>query len=78
MSEAEVFAYRGSITKFSINVGTRPEMERAIEDRLRSGAELPWKDSPEGVKVTVIVTLTGPWRPRRRFKLNNGDGEGDR
>jgi hypothetical protein len=51
-----------------IAVGTRPEQEAAIAEKLRSKEWIIWIDDPKGVKA-VIIDGHDVWRPRERFKL---------
>ena len=66
MSTIEVIAEKLSIVTFTVPNGTRPEIESAIAERLRSESELVWTDSPNGIRV-VCLSPNGVWRPRRRF-----------
>ena len=55
-------------TELEISVGTRPEQEAAIADKLRLNEGIIWIDDPKGVKI-VIIDGHDVWRPRERFKL---------
>jgi hypothetical protein len=70
MSAVEVIAEKLSTVTFPVRNGTRPEIENAIADRLRSDVELVWIDSTNGIR-TVCISINGVWRPRRRFFLTD-------
>jgi hypothetical protein len=69
----DVIASKLVTVRFSIPDGTRPENETAISEKLRSN-DLIWEDDPGGAKV-VCVAKTDAWRPRKRFSLNNQQGD---
>jgi hypothetical protein len=54
--------------EIEITVGTRPEQEAAIAEKLRSKEGIIWIDDPKGAKA-VIIDGHDVWRPRDRFKL---------
>jgi hypothetical protein len=56
--------------RFSVPDGTRPEIEKAIADRLRSGNDLVWENDPKGARA-VCVSGNDVWRPRKRFLVPN-------
>jgi hypothetical protein len=70
MNTVEVIAEKLSTVTFPVRNGTRPEIENAIADRLRSETQLVWIDSPNGIRV-VCLSPNGVWRPRRRFFLTD-------
>jgi hypothetical protein len=72
MSDVTVIAHKTSTVTFTVPSGTRPEIEDAIAERLRSDTELVWIDSPEGIKVDCLCQDT-VWKPRRRFHMGNED-----
>jgi hypothetical protein len=61
--------------RFSVPVGTRKEIEAAIEEKLRSG-EVVWNGVSHGVNV-VCFHKDNVWRPRARFTVNNGNESAD-
>jgi hypothetical protein len=69
-TEVEVWAHKSSSTKFTVPNGTRPEIENAIAERLRS--EILWEDDPVGINVQVILN-NKPLSIRRRFKTDAVD-----
>lgn len=76
MSDVTVIAHKTSTVTFTVSAGTRPEIETAISERLRSDTELVWKDSPEGIKVDCFYQET-VWKPRKRFHVTNKDQSND-
>lgn len=66
MSEVTVIAFMGSIVRLTVPYHPkRPEIEKAIEETLRSGA-VAWEPDDHGVNV-VCEYKNNLWRPRRRF-----------
>jgi hypothetical protein len=72
MSDVTVIAHKTSTVTFTVKSGTRPEIEDAIAERLRSDTELVWIDSPEGVKVDCLHQDT-VWKPRKKFQVSHDD-----
>jgi hypothetical protein len=64
----DIIASQTVSVRFSVPDGTRPEIEKAIADRLRSDEALNWEDDPDGARA-VCVSGNNVWRPRRHFKL---------
>jgi hypothetical protein len=67
--EVDVIARNGLIARFKVPNGKRPEIEKAIEDKLRSGT-VDWKADDYGVTV-ACVHKDNVWKPRRRFRQND-------
>ena len=67
--EVEIRVHKGLTATFTVQNGTRPEIERAISNRLDLGEELLWNDDPEGINA-VVISQSSVWRPRRRFFVN--------
>lgn len=69
----QVLAFKNCLAKFTVPNGTRPEIEKAIADKLRSDKGLVWTDDEDhGIKVTCIPADDPSlwWKPRRRFFVN--------
>ena len=55
---AEVLAHKTCTAKFTVPDGPRPEIEKAIAERLRGdnhAEDVIWEDDPAGVNVDVIA-----------------------
>jgi hypothetical protein len=70
MSTVKIIAEKLSTVSFTVPNGTRPEIENAIAERLRTDAELVWIDSANGSRA-VCISPNEVWRPRRRFFLTD-------
>jgi hypothetical protein len=65
-SEVEVIAHKRLIAKFTVPYNAkRSEIEKEIEEKLRSGTVV-WEDDDYGVNVGCIHK-DNMWRPRKRF-----------
>ena len=71
--EWEVRVHKDCYAKFTVKAGTRPTMENAIEDKLRSDTDLVWVDDPGGVDVEAIPPIGKGWKIRRRFSKDEGE-----
>jgi hypothetical protein len=69
---AEILAHKTCTAKFTIPDSTRPEMEKAITERLRLGEDIIWEDDPEGINVDVI-SRNKAFKIRKRFSKNGDD-----
>jgi hypothetical protein len=69
----DVLLFKGSTAKLTVPNGTRPEIEKAIADKLRSDKALVWTDSDSGINVTCLRGDDPPWKPRRRFFVNKDE-----
>jgi hypothetical protein len=71
MSDAvRVILHNHCTATVEIKKAALPDMEQAIEQRLRSPEPLPWRNDPEGVKVDLVLE-TGTKKPRWKFFLGN-------
>jgi hypothetical protein len=65
-AEVEVIARKCLIAKFTVPYNAkRSEIEKAIEEKLRSGTVV-WEEDDYGVNVACVHT-DSIWRPRKRF-----------
>jgi hypothetical protein len=71
--EWEVRFHKHCYAKSTIKAGTRSEMEKAIEGKLRPDADLEWEDGPEGIDAEVIPPIGKGWKIRRRFFKDGED-----
>jgi hypothetical protein len=66
LEEIQVIAHKHSIGRFTVKAATRKEVGKAIEETLRSSADIVWSDSDTGISVTCIRG-DEICNPRRRF-----------
>jgi hypothetical protein len=73
--EIDVIARKTSLAQFTVPAGTRPEIEKAIEEKLRS-KDIVWDSGPDGINVVCISQdKQNVWRPRKRFNEPKNSGE---
>ena len=73
--EIDVIARKTSLAQFTVPAGTRPEIEKAIEEKLRS-SDMVWEDDSYGINVVCVSQdKQNVWRPRKRFKVPDDGGE---
>jgi hypothetical protein len=72
MPDIKVLAHKNCTATFAVPSGTRKEIEKAIEETLRSDKELVWQDDLKGIKVDCIG-IDETWKPQRRFFPKNGE-----
>jgi hypothetical protein len=73
--EIDVIARKTSLAQFTVPAGTRPEIEKAIEEKLRS-KDIVWDGGPDGINVVCISQdKQNVWRPRKRFNEPKNSGE---
>jgi hypothetical protein len=65
--EVEVRVHKNCYATFTVKAGPRPQMEKAVEEKLRTDNEIPWIDGPEGVDAEVIPPIGKSWNIRKRF-----------
>jgi hypothetical protein len=51
----DVIASQTVTVRFSVPDGTRPEIDKAIADRLRSDEALIWEDGPKGARAALCI-----------------------
>ena len=73
--DIDVIAHKSTIAKFTVKGGTRPAIEKAIEEKLRS-KDIVWDGGPDGINVVCISQdKQNVWRPRKRFNEPKNSGE---
>jgi hypothetical protein len=74
--EVQVIAREDRMARFTVPFGTREELVAAIAAKLRSGEEIVWTASSEGINVVCVYEDQPPWRPRTRFfPTDNGSSQ---
>jgi hypothetical protein len=73
--DIDVIAHKSTMAKFTVKGGTRPAIEKAIEEKLRS-SDMVWEDDSYGINVVCVSQdKQNVWRPRKRFKVPDDGGE---
>jgi hypothetical protein len=72
MKTVQIIAHKATIARFTVDNGSRKEIEEEIAAKFLSG-EIDWKDNEDsGINVTCVKG-NEIWRPRRRFFLSKED-----
>ena len=73
--DIDVIARKSSMAKFTVKGGTRLEIAKAIEEKLRS-SDIVWEDDSYGINVVCVSQdKQNVWRPRKRFNVLDDLGE---